>query len=161
MKYFKHTYLKLTLRAHLRYSYTDPFLNEVQYSPTDKATIDRAARAVTRLLTPHTLILQLLFSRLQAARYRRPGLMLLFQRLALSSARAHKGIWSVLSPSLTMSQKLNPGQSTHPLAREARFSFLLFGFEALKSSYLDVFCEHQLRHSLYNAAYSWFAVRPQ
>ncbi|KAL1947994.1 hypothetical protein VTO73DRAFT_13718 [Trametes versicolor] len=99
-------------------NYVDPFLHEVQYSPTDKATIDRAARAVTRLLAPHTLILQLLFSRLQAA-------------------------------------------STHPLAREARFAFLLFGFEALKSSFLDVFCEHQLRISLYSAAYSWFAVRPQ
>ncbi len=73
----------------------DPFLHEVRYSPTDKASIDRAARAVSRLLAPHTLILQLLFSRLQAARYRRPGLMLLFQRLALSSARAHKSIWCV------------------------------------------------------------------
>ncbi|KAI0647399.1 atypical/PIKK/PI4K protein kinase [Trametes meyenii] len=124
-------------------NYVDPFLREVQYSPTDKATIDRAARTVSRLITPHTLILQLLFSRLQAARYRRPGLMMLFQRLALSSARAHHSI------------------CTHPLAREARFSFLLFGFETLKSSFLDVFCEHQLRDSLYRAAYSWFAVRPQ
>ncbi|KAJ8463246.1 hypothetical protein ONZ51_g10373 [Trametes cubensis] len=124
-------------------NYVDPFLHEVQYSPTDKAAIDRAARTVSRLLTPHTLILQLLFSRLQAARYRRPGLMMLFQRLALSSARAHRSI------------------CTHPLAREARFSFLLFGFETLKSSFLDVFCEHQLRLSLYHAAYSWFAVRPQ
>ncbi|TBU65484.1 atypical/PIKK/PI4K protein kinase [Dichomitus squalens] len=124
-------------------NYVDPFLQEVQYSPTDKATIDRLTRTAARLITPHGLILQLLFSRLQAARYRRPGLMLLFQRLALSSARAHE----------TM--------STHPLAREARFSFLLFGFEVLKSSFLDVFCEHQLRTSLYNAAYSWFAVRPQ
>ncbi|KAM5531731.1 hypothetical protein V8D89_014580 [Ganoderma adspersum] len=124
-------------------NYVDPFLHEVQYSPTDKATIDRHARTAARLITPHLLVLQLLFSRLQAARYRKPGLMLLFQRLALSSARAHKSM------------------STHPLAREARFSFLLFGFEVLKSSYLDVFCEHQLRSSLYHTAYSWFAVRPQ
>ncbi|KAI0362486.1 atypical/PIKK/PI4K protein kinase [Trametes cingulata] len=124
-------------------NYVDPFLHEVQYSPTDKVKIDRAARTVNRLLAPHTLILQLLFSRLQAARYRRPGLMLLFQRLALLSARAYRTI------------------CTHPLAREVRFAFLLFGFEALKSSFLDVFCEHQLRLSLYHAAYSWFAVRPQ
>ncbi|OSD08514.1 atypical/PIKK/PI4K protein kinase [Trametes coccinea BRFM310] len=124
-------------------NYIDPFLHEVQYSPTDKAAIDRAARTVNRLLAPHTLILQLLFSRLQAARYRRPGLMMLFQRLALSSARAYRSM------------------CTHPLAREARYAFLLFGFEALKSSFLDVYCEHQLRLSLYHAAYSWFAVRPQ
>jgi phosphatidylinositol 4-kinase A len=51
--------------------------------------------------------------------------------------------------------------STHPLAREARFSFLLFAFETLKSSHLDSFCETTLRDSLYSAAYSWFAVRPQ
>lgn len=51
--------------------------------------------------------------------------------------------------------------STHPLAREARFSFLLFGFETLKSSHLDAYCENALRESLYEAAYSWFAVRPQ
>jgi phosphatidylinositol 4-kinase len=51
--------------------------------------------------------------------------------------------------------------STHALAREARFSFLLFGFETLKSSHLDSFCEHMLRENLYAAAYSWFAVRPQ
>lgn len=115
---------------------------------------------MTRLLTPHILVLQLLFSRLQAARYRRPGLMLLFQRLALSSARAHKSIWSVMILDGNQ-QWANHCCSTHPLAREARFSFLLFGFEALKSSYLDVFCEHELRLSLYHTAYSWFAVRPQ
>lgn len=51
--------------------------------------------------------------------------------------------------------------STHPLAREARFSFLLFGFETLKGSHLDVHCENALRESLYEMAYSWFAVRPQ
>ena len=140
----------------------DPFFHEVQYSPTDKATIDRSARTVSRLLAPHTLILQLLFSRLQAARYCRPSLMLLFQRLALSSARAHKSIWYVSSDESMCKflPHLRP-YSTHPLAREARFTFLLFGFECLKSSYLDAFCEQQLRLSLYHAAYSWFAVRPQ
>lgn len=51
--------------------------------------------------------------------------------------------------------------STHPLAREARFSFLLFGFETLKSSHLDAYCENALRESIYETAYSWFAVRPQ
>ncbi|KAH9945818.1 atypical/PIKK/PI4K protein kinase [Epithele typhae] len=121
-------------RAKNSHSYQDPFLHEIEYSPTDKATIDRAARAAQRLLTPHALVLRLLFSRLQAARYRRPGLMLLFQRLALS---------------------------THPLSRQARFTFLLFAFETLKSSYLDVFCENQLRLSVYHAAYSWFTTRPQ
>jgi hypothetical protein len=43
-----------------------------------------------RLLAPHVLVLQMLISRFQAARYRRPGLMLLIQRLVLISARAHR-----------------------------------------------------------------------
>ncbi|KAI0046132.1 atypical/PIKK/PI4K protein kinase [Auriscalpium vulgare] len=124
-------------------NYDDPFYHPVDYAPTDKDKIDRATSHARRVLSPHTLILQMWFSRLQAARYRRPGLMLLFQRMVLHSARAHR----------TM--------STHPLAREARFSFLLFGFEALQSSRLDSFCEHVLRESLYVTAFSWFSVRSQ
>lgn len=43
-----------------------------------------------RLLTPHALVVQMLFSRLQAARYRRPEVMFLIQHLVLRTARAHK-----------------------------------------------------------------------
>ncbi|CCM00003.1 uncharacterized protein FIBRA_02028 [Fibroporia radiculosa] len=124
-------------------NYVDPFLHVVEYNPTDKTIIDRGIAGARRLLAPHVLVLQLFFSRMQAARYRRPGLMFLIQRLALVSARAHSSL------------------STHPLAREARFSFLLFGFETLKSSNLDTFCEHQLRYGLYRTAFSWFSTRPQ
>ncbi|OCH92135.1 atypical/PIKK/PI4K protein kinase [Obba rivulosa] len=124
-------------------NFVDPFLHPVEYSPTDKHIMDRAAQTARSLLTPHVLIIQLLFSRMQAARYTRPGLMMLFQRMALASARAH-------------------GQmSTHPLAREARFSLLLFGLEILKGSNLDLYREHLLRYELYCTSYSWFAVRPQ
>ncbi|KAJ7940268.1 hypothetical protein B0H13DRAFT_2299305 [Mycena leptocephala] len=123
--------------------YDDPFYHPIDYSPTDKDVIDRGTVNARRLLTPHALVLQMLFSRLQAARYRRPGVMFLIQHLVLRSARAHKHM------------------STHALAREPRFSFLLFGFETLKSSHLDSYCENVLRNDLYSAAYSWFAVRPQ
>ncbi|KAJ7047187.1 hypothetical protein C8F04DRAFT_987659 [Mycena alexandri] len=124
-------------------NYDDPFYHPIDYAPTDKDVIDRGMVNARRLLTPHALVLQMLFSRLQAARYRRPGVMFLIQHLVLRSARAHKHM------------------STHALAREPRFSFLLFGFETLKSSHLDSYCENVLRDNLYSAAYSWFAVRPQ
>ncbi|KAF9067556.1 hypothetical protein BDP27DRAFT_1328569 [Rhodocollybia butyracea] len=124
-------------------NYDDPFYHPISYSPTDKETIDQGTTNARRLLTPHALVLQMLLSRLQAARYRRPGVMFLLQHLVLRSARAHQSF------------------STHALAREARFSFLLFGFETLRSSHLDSFCEHTLRESLYKVAFSWFAVRPQ
>lgn len=121
----------------------DPFHHPISYSPTDKDEIDRATTHARRLLMPHTLLLQMLFSRLQAARYCRSTVMFLIQRLVLRSAQAHKLF------------------STHPLARELRYTFLLFGLETLKSSHLDAVCECMLRESLYRTAYSWFAVRPQ
>ncbi|KIP08776.1 hypothetical protein PHLGIDRAFT_29437 [Phlebiopsis gigantea 11061_1 CR5-6] len=124
-------------------NHTDPFDHSVEYSPSKREDAERTTKAARRLLLPHTLILQLLVSRLQAARYRKPGLMLLMQRITLASTRACHHM------------------STHPLAREARFSLLLFGFEVLRSSHLDTYCEHELRDCLYKAAFLWFAVRPQ
>ncbi|KAH9071165.1 hypothetical protein EDB83DRAFT_2366879 [Lactarius deliciosus] len=124
-------------------NYDDPFHHPIDYAPTNKDAIDRATNHARRLLSPHTLVLQMLFSRLQAAKYRKPGLTLLIQRLVLRSARAYRTL------------------STHALAREARFSFLIFGFEALGGSRLDSYCEYALRESLYAAAFSWFSVRPQ
>ncbi|KAF5373565.1 hypothetical protein D9758_000828 [Tetrapyrgos nigripes] len=124
-------------------NYDDPFFHPISYSPTDKETIDRGTSTARRLLSPHVLILQMLASRLQSARYRRPAAMFLVQHLVLRSARAHESL------------------STHPLAREARFLFLIFGIETLKSSHLDAFCESTLRECLYSAAYSWFSIRPQ
>ncbi|KAF9246393.1 hypothetical protein BU15DRAFT_85159 [Melanogaster broomeanus] len=124
-------------------NYDDPFYHPIGYSPTDREEIDRATSHARRLLVPHTLVLQMLFSRLQAARYRRSTVMFLIQRIVLRSAHAHKLF------------------STHPLARELRYSFLLFGFETLKSSHLDIFSECTMRESLYRTACSWFAVRPQ
>ena len=61
----------------------------------------------------------------------------------------------------TFSAETDTSGSTHPLAREVRFSLLLFGFETLKGSHLDILCEHQLRYNLYRAAFSWFGTRPQ
>lgn len=123
--------------------YSDPFYHPISYSPTNKEDIDRALIHARKILTPHTLVLQMLFSRLQAARYHRPGVMLLIQHLVLRSTQPHTRL------------------STHALAREARYSLLLFGFETLKSSHLDAFCENTLRESLYTVAYNWFSVRPQ
>ena len=71
-------------------SRNDPFFHLIQYSPTEKEEIDREMASAKQLLAPHVPILQMLSSRLQAARYRRPGLVLLIQRLVLISARAHR-----------------------------------------------------------------------
>ena len=70
-------------------SYVDPFFHSVDYSPSDSDYVHRSIKASQRQLIPHSLILQFLMSRLQAARYRNPGIMHLLQRIALKSARAH------------------------------------------------------------------------
>ena len=73
------------------FSYSDPFYHPVEYSPSEREAVERAQKSVQRLLLPHILVLQLLVSRLQAARYRKRGIMLLLQRLTLASinARSH------------------------------------------------------------------------
>lgn len=123
--------------------FVDPFRHPVGYNPTDKSQIDKALGDARRLLVPHTILLQMLRSRFQAVRYKNPGLMQLLLRLVMRSTR--KGV----------------SLSTHPLARESRFSLLVFGFEVLRSSLMDTYPEARLREALYRAALSWFAVRPQ
>ena len=142
-------------------SYDDPFFHQIKYSPTDKEEIDQGMASAQRLLAPHVLILQMLISRFQAARYRRPGLMLLIQRLVLISARAHRYMRFVsFLVGMILRFHIVFVDSTHPLAREARFSFLLFGFETLRCSSLDGYCENALRDPLYSAAFAWFSIRP-
>ena len=71
-------------------SLNDPFINPVEYSPTQKEYIERALHSARRLLIPHTMLLQALASRLQAVRYHIPSLMRLIIRLVLRSAQAYK-----------------------------------------------------------------------
>ncbi|CAG7846286.1 Phosphatidylinositol 4-kinase stt4 Short=PI4-kinase; Short=PtdIns-4-kinase [Serendipita indica DSM 11827] len=124
-------------------NFKDPFEHPIEYTPTDKASIDRVMYSGQRLLSPHNQLLRMLLSRFQSVRYRRSGLMLVLLRLVLRSTKAHKLF------------------STNAMAREGRFSFLIFGFEALKSSKMDLYSEIRLRDGLYDTAFSWFATRPQ
>ncbi|KAF8637362.1 hypothetical protein AX17_002861 [Amanita inopinata Kibby_2008] len=124
-------------------NYHDPFYHPIEYSPTGKDIIDRGLASARRLLTAHTVVLHMLSSRLQAARYEKPNVMFLIQHLVMRSARAAEAF------------------STHALAREPRFTFLVLGMETMKSSYLDAFCENAMREGLYAVAYGWFAAHPQ
>lgn len=124
-------------------NFEDPFYHPVEYSPTDKTVIDHAIMTARRLLTPHIMIQQMLLSRFQAVRYQKPALIRLLLGLILKSGKAFRSM------------------STHPLAREARLSFLLFGFESLKSARMDAVSEAIFRESLYHCALGWFSVAPQ
>lgn len=59
-----------------------------------------------------------------------------------------------------MADYINGPRSTHPLAREVRFSLVLFGFQVLSSCKLEMGLELRFRDMLYLTALSWFAARP-
>ena len=75
-----------------RTRYRDPLYHPISYSPTDKDVIDRGWAQARRLVKNHALIIQMLFSRLQAARYHRPAVMFLIQKIVLRSAYAYKAM---------------------------------------------------------------------
>lgn len=127
----------------MQLNFEDPFYHTIEYSPTDPVVINHAILTARRILSPHLMILQMLLSRFHSVRYHKPGLIQLLLRIILRSAKAFSSM------------------STHPLAREARFSFLLFGFESLKSARMDSVSEAVFRESLYRCALEWFAVAPQ
>ncbi|KAF8320103.1 atypical/PIKK/PI4K protein kinase [Clavulina sp. PMI_390] len=135
--------LKQLLANRQLYSTDDPYNSSVEYAPTSQEDIDRSIQGARRLLLPHTILLQGFSSILQAVRYRRAPLMRVFLRMILRSCLAFKSM------------------STHPLAREVRFTLLLFGFQSLRNSRLGLTAENKLRDALYECAFSWFAIRPQ
>ncbi|OCF44647.1 phosphatidylinositol 4-kinase [Kwoniella heveanensis CBS 569] len=124
-------------------NYRDPFEQPVEYSPSDKKVMDLELAKARKLLRPHLLLVQVLSSQFQAIKYRERGIMVSLIRLMMRSLKAHKHM------------------STHPLAREVRFSLLLFGFQMLASSRMEALLELRFRDRLYQAAFSWFAFRPQ
>lgn len=124
-------------------NYRDPFERPIEYSPSSKAIIDVEMARARRMLRPHLLLVQILSSQFQAVKYRASGIMVSLARLMMRSLQAYKRM------------------STHPLAREVRFSLLLFGFQILASSRMEALLELRLRDALFDAAFAWFAVRPQ
>lgn len=105
--------------------------------------MDVELRKAERLLKPHLLLIQVLSSSFQAVKYRASGIMISLARMLLRSLNAYEH-WS-----------------THPLAREVRFTLLLFGFQVLASSRMETLLELRYRDALFRAAFSWFAIRPQ
>ncbi|KAJ9109753.1 hypothetical protein QFC19_001983 [Naganishia cerealis] len=123
-------------------NYIGPFERPIEYSPMDKAALDHDLAVAKRLLQPHTLLTQVLSSRFQAVKYRDRGTMLAFFRLLTRSFKAHKQM------------------SSHPLAREVRFSLILLAFQLLGSSRMETDFELKFRNEIFGAALSWFAVKP-
>lgn len=120
-----------------------PFLRKTEMGAFNREEITAESEQAYRLFTPHLTLIHLISSRYQAFRYRDPTMVLSLVRLL-----QHTGAAVHL-------------MSTHPLAREARFTLLNFGFRLIQTSQLEGLVEHHLRDSLYKLAFGWFAGSPQ
>lgn len=67
-----------------------PFERPVEYSPSDKSTMDHEMTAIRRALQPHLLLTSVISSRFQAVKYREPGIMGAILRLLARSFSEHK-----------------------------------------------------------------------
>ncbi|KAK0546502.1 phosphatidylinositol-4- kinase, partial [Tilletia horrida] len=122
---------------------THPLLRKTEMSPFNRAEVEAELELAHKMFMPHLTLIQLMTSRYQAFRYRDPTTVLALVRLIQRCAAATKEM------------------SSHPLAREARFSLIIFGFRLLQGSRLDGLVEYELRAALYKMAFAWFAVAPQ
>jgi phosphatidylinositol 4-kinase len=127
--------------------------------------MDHEMAVAKRSLQPHLLLTTVISSRFQAVKYRRPGIMGSMFRLLARSFQAHKQMRRVGSQRIALSLALIENArfaltSTHPLAREVRFSLVLFALQVLASSRVETLLEASFRDLIYAATLSWFAVRP-
>ena len=120
-----------------------PFLRKTEMGAFNREEITAEQEQAARLFTPHLTLVHLISSRFQAFRYRDPTMVLSLVRLLQHSGGAAERM------------------STHPLAREARFTLLNFGFRLIQTSQLEGLVEHHLREALYKLGYGWFASAPQ
>ncbi|SPO31551.1 related to phosphatidylinositol-4-kinase [Ustilago trichophora] len=120
-----------------------PFLRKTEMGAFNREEITAEQEQAARLFTPHLTLIHLISSRFQAFRYRDPTMVLSLVRLLQHSGAAVDRM------------------STHPLAREARFTLLNFGFRLIQTSQLEGLVEHHLREALYKLGYGWFSSSPQ
>ncbi|PWN26051.1 hypothetical protein BDZ90DRAFT_281021 [Jaminaea rosea] len=118
-------------------------IQKTEMSASDRAEFVREGEKANRLFMPHLTLVQLMSSRFQAFRYRDPTMVLALVRMLQRSAAA------------------TDHMSAHPLARQAFFSLVLFGFQLVQGSQLDGLVEYKLRTALYGMAFHWFAHSPQ
>ncbi|KAE8220280.1 hypothetical protein CF319_g6168 [Tilletia indica] len=121
----------------------NPLLRKTEMTPFNRAEVEAELELAHKMFTPHLTLIQLMASRYQAFRYRDPTTVLALVRLIQRCSAA------------------TDEMSSHPLAREARFSLIIFGFRLLQGSRLDGLVEYELRAALYRMAFAWFAVSPQ
>ncbi|MBW0462794.1 hypothetical protein O181_002509 [Austropuccinia psidii MF-1] len=120
----------------------NPLDRSINFTSTDREEMHHNYNSIKRMLKPHSILLDFLLSRFQAARYKSRSVVLAIMRL-LSTSFANVQHWS-----------------KHPLSRELRLRLSLFGFSICQGSRMEDSMEHILRDLCYNASFNWFALPP-
>ncbi|KIH86276.1 phosphatidylinositol 4-kinase [Sporothrix brasiliensis 5110] len=119
----------------------DPFFVEMQFAPTDSASVTKRGQHVHNLLGPHTRLLQFLQSHFNATR--------------LGSVDVQKSFLRMLD--VTLDAVKTTGKP-HPIARELWFQIILFGLRVLRfSSTISSIAQWRLKDKILSAALSWFS----
>ncbi|CAI2164532.1 12975_t:CDS:10 [Funneliformis geosporum] len=121
----------------------DPFVNKMQYAPSDKATRDKNYKLAKFLFGPHLIWLQFISGRYQAFRYRCSQLVQLYLRFFQITLDASEFI------------------SNHSLSREGRLQILICALKILQSNRMEASIEHKFRTKIFDSAFSWFSLPPK
>ncbi|KAK6340701.1 phosphatidylinositol-4- kinase [Orbilia brochopaga] len=123
----------------------DAFNAKMEYVPSDKQLLTKNQQAAINMLSPHFRLLQFLSSHFHASRHGDPNVIRVFLRMVRISLQGLKNA------------------SPHPLAREARFLFILFALQVLKHTpgIMPVVQQWKLKDQIFSAALSWFTYRPR
>ncbi|RPA77257.1 hypothetical protein BJ508DRAFT_364570 [Ascobolus immersus RN42] len=122
----------------------DAFEMKMEYAPSNPEEVEREKRHAAGVIVPHLRLLQFLLSRFQANRHGNVNIQRIFQKLV-----------NVTLPAMAHA-------SNHPLAREARFYFILIALQIAHAGRYTLVEKLQVRlkERILSAALSWFANVP-
>ncbi|KAK6354262.1 phosphatidylinositol-4- kinase [Orbilia blumenaviensis] len=123
----------------------DAFNTKMEYVPSDKGVLTKHQTAAINMLSPHLTLLKFLSSHFHASRHGDPNVIRVFLRLIRISLVGLKNA------------------SPHPLAREARFQFILFALQVLKYTpgIMPAVMQWKMKEEIFSAALSWFTYQPR
>lgn len=125
-------------------THPDPFLLKEKFAPSELEQMAKKRQQVHDLLSPHTRLLQFFVSHFNATRLSSPNIQRVFLRMMDLTLDALKDC------------------TPHPMAREVRFSIVLFGLKLLRSSTaIGATAQWRLKDKILSAGLSWFRHSPR
>lgn len=125
-------------------THPDPFLLKEEFAPSELELLAKKKQHVHDLLSPHTRLLQFFASHFNATRLSNPDIQRVFLRMIDLTLDAIKDC------------------TPHPMARELRFSLVLFGLKVLRSSTaIGATGQWRLKEKILSAGLSWFRFSPR